>query len=103
KFPTRCTRTGRATLARMGAFGASLLIPRRPHQARMKSDEINEYITTFEHLRTHAGWECNAQGILDMFKKCLSLCLHWTTLQRDPVLVNIGEWIPAGMTASRMR
>ena len=58
----------------------------------MKSDEIDEYIATFEHLLSKAGWDRNAHGSLEMFKQGLRKGLHATILQRDPMPVTIDEW-----------
>ena len=59
----------------------------------MKNDKIDEYITAFERLCIRARWEQDAHGTLEMFKKGLPRCLHWTILQRDPMPGNIDKWI----------
>jgi len=37
----------------------------------MKGDEIDKYITTFEHLLARAGWDQAAHGSIKMFKQGL--------------------------------
>jgi hypothetical protein len=58
----------------------------------MKGDEIDEYVATFEHLLSKAGWDRDAHGSLEMFKQGLRKGLHATILQRDPIPNTINEW-----------
>jgi len=58
----------------------------------MKVDEVDEYITKFEHLMTKAGWERSTRGSLEMFKQGLRKDSHLTILQRDPIAGTLDEW-----------
>jgi len=69
----------------------------------MKGDKINEYIVAFEYLLIRAGWESDARGSLEMFKQGLRKGLHWTILQRDPMLITLNNWQAAAQCKVQRR
>jgi len=58
----------------------------------MKGEEIDEYISNFDHLLAKAGWEPTARGALEMFKKGLPHRIHWTVLQRENIPITLDDW-----------
>ena len=59
---------------------------------KMKGDEIDLYIANFEHLLAKAGWERNAHGSLEIFKRGLQKGLCLRILHKDTIPGNLEEW-----------
>ena len=49
---------------------------------KMKPGDLNSYISSFEHLRTCAGWGADDAGTVMLFKKGLINRLHRTVLEK---------------------
>lgn len=48
----------------------------------MKPGELNQYISSFKHLRALASWGANEPGIIMLFKKGLTNRLHHAVLEK---------------------
>ena len=58
----------------------------------MKDLDINTYTTTFECLATAAGWEADAQGIIERFTQGLRDNVHRCCINRENEPVTMDEW-----------
>jgi hypothetical protein len=62
----------------------------------MKLGELNQYISSFEHLRALAGWGANEPGTIMLFNKGLTNGLHRAVLEKtNPHPTTLHGWFEA--------
>ena len=62
----------------------------------MKLGELDQYISSFEHLRALAGWGANEPGTIMLFKKGLTNGLHHAVLEKtNPHPTTLRGWFEA--------
>jgi hypothetical protein len=62
----------------------------------MKPGQLDNYISTFEHLRLLAGWGANDTGTIMLFKRRLTPGLHHAVLKKmNPHSTTLNGWIEA--------
>ncbi len=54
--------------------------------------QLDEYILTFERLAGIAGWDKDAPGTIEFFKKGLPLGLYQACLMRETILKSMADW-----------
>jgi hypothetical protein len=60
---------------------------------RMKDNDLDTYIATFDHLRNSAGWEQNSQGTVLLFRRGLTPGLAQAVINRTmPRPHTFEEW-----------
>jgi len=59
---------------------------------RMQPGQLDEYILTFERLAGIAGWDKDAPGTIEFFKKGLPLGLYRACLMRETIPKNMADW-----------
>jgi hypothetical protein len=63
---------------------------------KMTGDDLDSYISAFEHLALSAGWERNSQGTIYIFKKGLRPGLGRASIERTfPHPVTFDDWVRA--------
>jgi hypothetical protein len=61
---------------------------------RMKPGALDDYISTFEHLRMMAGWGADDAGTMMLFKTGLTPGLHRAVLEKmTPLPTTLRDWI----------
>ena len=62
-------------------------------QLKMKGQDINTYITTFDWLVAHAGWSASDKGVMEIFRNEL---VWWLTLnimwKYQDIPATLDEW-----------
>ena len=61
----------------------------------MQKDDLDNYYSRFQHLATHAGFDCDAHATIDLFAKGLKPQLLQAILNRDNTPNTMDEWITA--------
>ena len=65
-------------------------------ELRMKPGFLDDYISSFEHLRHLAGWGADNAGTIMLFKKGLTQGLHHAVLEKTtPHPTTLRGWIEA--------
>ena len=65
-------------------------------QLAMKPGMLDDYISSFEHLRQRAGWGADDVGTIMLFKKGLTHGLHCAVLEKtNPHPTTLHSWIEA--------
>src|SRR6266702_6573325 len=59
---------------------------------RMQPGQLDEYILTFERLAGIAGWDKDAPGTIEFFKKGLPPGLYRACLMRETITQNMADW-----------
>jgi len=59
---------------------------------RMQPGQLDEYILTFERLAGIAGWDKDAPGTIEFFKKGLPPSLYRACLMRETIPQNMADW-----------
>ena len=63
---------------------------------KMKPGDLDSYISSFEHLRTRAGWGADDTGTIMLFKKGLTNGLHHAVLEKTmPCPDTLRGWFEA--------
>jgi Retrotransposon gag protein len=63
---------------------------------RMQGDDLDNYVSAFEHLAQAAGWERDSQGTIFIFKRGLKQGLGRAIIERThPHPVTFSDWIDA--------
>ena len=64
----------------------------------MRDLDVDSYTATFERLALAAGWEADAQGTIERYRRGLRENVHRRILNRDREPVTMVEWIEAVRT-----
>jgi len=68
---------------------------------RMQPGQLDEYILTFERLAGIAGWDKDAPGTIEFFKKGLPLGLYQACLMRETIPKNMADWQKTARTETQ--
>src|ERR1700761_5768933 len=61
----------------------------------MQDLDVDSYTATFERLALAAGWETDAQGTIERYRRGLQENVHRRILNRDREPVTMIEWVEA--------
>jgi len=68
---------------------------------KMQPGQLDEYILTFERLAGIAGWDKDAPGTIEFFKKGLPLGLYQACLMRETIPKNMADWQKTARTETQ--